>query len=225
MLRRCVLEFTRRWECYLPLTKFTYNNNYQASIQMAPFEALYGRRCRTPMYWSKLDEKRIVGLELVHKTGDKVKMICERLKATLDRQNSYANLKRQDVEYQVGKYVFLKVSPWKKVLRFGCKGKLSPRSIGLYEMVDIIGLIAYQLKLPCELDRIHDVFHVSMLRKYLADPSHVLSADGIEVRPDLTFEEEPMKIVAHEVKVLRRKRTIWSKCCDETIRPMKLLGK
>ncbi|XP_040948660.1 uncharacterized protein [Gossypium hirsutum] len=129
------------------------------------------------------------------------------------------------IEYQVGEYVFLKVSPWKKVLRFGRKGKLSPRFIGTCEVVERIGPIAYQLKLPFELDRIHDVFHVYIVRNYRVDPSHVVSAYGIEVQPDLTYEEEPMKVVAREVKVLQNKKidlvkVLWVNILEDCMEPL-----
>ena len=101
--------------------------------------------------------------------------------------------------------VFLKVSPWKKILRFGKKGKLSPRFIGPYRVLKRVGPVAYQLELPPELNRIHDVFHVSMLRCYRANPAHVMPVAKIEVQTDLTFEEEPVQILARDVKVLRRK--------------------
>nr|XP_009765336.1 PREDICTED: uncharacterized protein LOC104216897 [Nicotiana sylvestris] len=106
----------------------------------------------------------------------------------------------------VGDKVFLKVSPWKKIMRFGQKGKLSPRFIGPYEILERIGPIAYKLALPPELGKIHNVFHVSMLRKYRSDPSHVLPIESIEVNPDLTYEEEPIQILAREIKELRNKR-------------------
>ncbi|XP_016673253.1 uncharacterized protein [Gossypium hirsutum] len=122
-----------------------------------------------------------------------------------DRQKSYTNLKCREIEYSVGDYVFLKVSPWKKLLRFGRKGKLSPRFIGPYRILKGVGLVTYQLELPPELDRIHDVFHVSMLRYYRFDPTHIVPVEEIEIRPDLTFEEEPVQILDREVKVLRKK--------------------
>ncbi|XP_017621985.1 uncharacterized protein LOC108466135 [Gossypium arboreum] len=107
------------WEDYLSLAKFAYSNNYQSSIQMAPYEALYGRRCRTPTCWTELGERRILGPELISDTEDKVKLIRDRLKQASDRQKSYAYQKRKEIEYAVGDYVFLKVSPWKKILKFG----------------------------------------------------------------------------------------------------------
>ena len=132
-------------------------------------------------------------------------MIQDRLKAAHDRQKSYADLKRKEIEFKVGDKVFLKVSPWKKVFRFGRKGKLSPRFIGPYEVIERVGPVAYRLELPQELEKIHNVFHVSMLRRYRSDPSHILSAEAIDLQPDLTFEEEPVEILAYDVKELRRK--------------------
>ncbi|KAA3473726.1 reverse transcriptase [Gossypium australe] len=205
MLRGCVLDFSGSWEEYLPLAEFAYNNSYQASIQMAPYEALYGRKCRTPTCWTELGERQVLGPELVTETENKVKVIRSRLKEASDRQKSYADLKRKEMEYAVGDKVFLKVSPWKKVLRFGRKGKLSPRFIGPYTVVKRVGPVAYQLELPAELNQIHDVFHVSMLRRYRSDPSHVMPVAEIEVNLDLSFEEEPVQILDRDVKVLRRK--------------------
>ncbi|KAG8498138.1 hypothetical protein CXB51_007053 [Gossypium anomalum] len=187
MLRCCILEFEGNWERYLPLIEFAYNNSYQSSIKMASYEAL-----------------------------KKVKVIRDSLKAASGRQKSYADLKRKEIEFQVGDKVFLKVSPWKKVLRFGRKGKLSPRFIGPYEIIERIGPVAYRLALPPELDRIHNVFHVSMLRRYRSDPSHVISPTEVEIQPDMTYSEEPVKILARETKELRNKKinlvkVLWQK--------------
>ena len=123
-------------------------------------------------------------------------MIKERLKVATDRHKSYADMKRKDIRYEIGENVFLKVSPWKKVMRFGKKGKLSHRFIGLYEVIEKVGLVAYKLALPSDLEKIHNVFHVSMLRRYRSNPSHVVSSKTIEQRPYLTYEEEPMEILA-----------------------------
>ncbi|KAL4325990.1 hypothetical protein GQ457_11G026580 [Hibiscus cannabinus] len=135
-------------------------------------------------------------------TTEKVKLICERLKAASDRLKSYADLKRRVIEYLVGDRVFLKVSPWKKVMRFDKKGKLSPRFIGSYEIVEQVGPVAYYLLLPPELERIQDVFHVSMLRRYRSDPSKVMPVEEIELNPDLSYDEEPVEILASDSKVL-----------------------
>ncbi|KAA3466359.1 DNA/RNA polymerase superfamily protein [Gossypium australe] len=167
---------------------------------MAPYEALYGCKCRTPLYWTELRENRI------HiKTEEKVNVIRDCLKAVSDRQKSYANLKQKEIEFQVGDKVFLKVSPWKKVLKFGRKGKLSPHFIGSYEIIETIGPVAYRLALPSKLEKIHDVFDVSMLRRYRSDPSYVIVPTEVEIQPDMTYGEELIKIFAREVKQLRNK--------------------
>ena len=124
-----------------------------------------------------------------------MKMIRERY--------SYADMRRQDIRYEIEEKVFLKVSPWKKVMRFGKKGKLSPRFIKPYEVIE---KVAYKLALPPDLEKIHNVFHVSMLRRYMSYPLHVVSSETIELRPDLTYEEELVEILAREVKELLKKR-------------------
>ena len=163
---------------------------------MAPYEAFYGRKCRTPLCWTELSEKKIIGPDLIQETEEKVKMIGERLKVVTYRQKSYADMKRKDVYYEIGEKVFLKVSPWKKVMRFRRKGKLSPRFIKPYELIEKVDPVAYILALPPELEKIHNVFHVSMLMKYWSDPSQVISSETIELRLDLTYEEEPVEILA-----------------------------
>ena len=118
-------------------------------------------------------------------------------------------MRRKDIGYEIGEKVFLKVSPWKKVMRFEKKGKLSPRFIRPYKVIEKVGPVAYRLALPPELEKIHNVFHVSMLRRYRSDPSHVVSSETIKLRPDFTYEEEPVEILAREVKELRKKRIHW----------------
>ena len=145
---------------------YGYNNSYQTSIAMAPYESLYGRRCRTPICWTELNEHKVIGLDIVKDTEDKVRGIQQRLKVASDLHKSYADLKRKYIVYEVGDKVFLKVSSWRKILRFEKKGKLSPRFISPYEILERIGPVAYRLALPLELAKLHDVFHVSMLWKY-----------------------------------------------------------
>ena len=206
ILRGYVLDFPGSWDRYIPLMEFAYNNSYQSSIGIAPYEALYGRRCRTPMCWTELNKHKIIGLDLVKNTEEKVQIIQQRLKAASDRQKSYANLKRNDIEFEVEDKVFLKVSPWKKILHFGRKGKLSPRFIGPYEILEKVGLVAYRLALPLELAKLHDVFHVSMLRRYRSDESHILPVQDVQVRADLSYDEESKAIMAQEVKQLWNKQ-------------------
>ena len=195
-----MIDYEGSWDRHILLVEFLYNNSFQSSIEMAPYEALYGRKCRTLLCWTELNEKKVIGPDLIQETEEKVKMIRERLKVATDRQKSYADMKRKDIRYEIGEKVFLKVSLWKKVMRFGEKGKLSPRFIGPYEVIEKVGQVAYRLALPLDLEKIHNVFQVLMLRRYRSDPSHVVSLETIELRPDLTYEEEPAEILAQEVK-------------------------
>ena len=143
-----MLDFPESWDRYIPLMEFAYNNGYQSSIGMTPYEALYGRKCRTPISWTDLNEHKVIGPDIVIETKEKVRVNQQRLKETSDKQKSYADLKRKDIEYEVGDKVFLKVSPWRKILRFGKKGKPSPRFIGPYEILERIGPVDYRLALP-----------------------------------------------------------------------------
>ena len=188
------------------MIEFAYNNSFQSSIGMATYEALYGRKCRTPVCWTELNEHKRIGPDIVKDTEEKVQVIRQRLKTASDRQKSYANLKRRDIEYNMGDKVFLKVSPWRKILRFGQRGKLSPRFIGSYEILERIGPVAYRLALPSELAKLHDVFHVSMLQRYRSDESHILPVQEIQVQEDLLYDEEPKTILAQEVKQFRNKQ-------------------
>ena len=206
MLRSCAIDYEGSWDRHIPLVEFVYNNSFQSSIGMAPYEALYGRKCRTPLCWTELSERKVIGPDLIRETKEKVKIIREKLKVATDRQKSYTDMKRKDIRYEVGEKVFLKVSPWKKVMRFGKKGKLSPRFIGPYEVIEKVGPVAYKLALPPDLEKIDNVFHVSMLRRYRSDPTHIVSSETIELRPDLTYEEEPLENMALEVKELRNKK-------------------
>ncbi|KAL4010206.1 hypothetical protein IC575_030459 [Cucumis melo] len=170
ILRACVLQLKGSWDTHLPLMEFAYNNSYQSSIAMTPYEALYGRPCRTLVCWNEVGERKLVGPELVQIATNNIKLIRENLRIAQDRQKSYTDKQRRNLEFQVGDQVFLKLSPWRGVIRFGRKGKLSPRYIGPYQITERVGPGAYRLELPIELARIHDVFHVSMLRKYIPDP-------------------------------------------------------
>ena len=133
-------------------------------------------------------------------------MVKENLRVAQDRQRSYADLHRREISYEVGDKVFLKVSPWKGVARFGKRGKLSPRFIGPYEVLEKVGPVAYKLALPSELAQIHDVFHVSMLRRYRSDPSHVIMGQPIEIKDNLSYIEDPVQILDTKIKQLRNRR-------------------
>nr|GFC89095.1 putative reverse transcriptase domain, ribonuclease H-like domain, aspartic peptidase domain protein [Tanacetum cinerariifolium] len=159
MLRACVIDFGNGWDKHLPLAEFSYNNSYHASIKAAPFEALYGRKCRSPVCWSEVGDAQLTGPELIREMTKMIVQIKNRLLAAPSRQKSYADVRRKPLEFEVGDRVMLKVSPWKGVIRFGKQRKLSPRYIGPFKILSKIGPVAYKLDLPQELHGIHNTFH------------------------------------------------------------------
>lgn len=205
MLRACVIDFGGSWDQFLQLAEFAYNNSYLSSIQMAPYEALYGRRCRSPVGWFEPGGVRLLGTDLVQDALEKVKIIKERLRTMQSRKKCYADKKVRDVSYMVGEKVMLKVSPMNGVMRFGKKGKLSPRFIRPFEVLQRIGEVAYELALPPSVSSVHPVFHVSMLRKYIGDPSHVLDFSTVQLDGDLTYDVEPVAFLGCQVQKLRSK--------------------
>ncbi|GJU07062.1 putative reverse transcriptase domain-containing protein [Tanacetum coccineum] len=210
MLRACVIDFGNGWVKHLPLVEFSYNNSYHASIKAAPFEALYGRKCRSPVCWAEVGQVQLTGPELVQETTERIIQIKQRIQTARDRQKSYAfensDLKRKPMEFQVGDKVMLKVSPWKGVVRFGKRGKLNPRYVGPFKVLKKVGAIAYKLELPQELSRVHNTFHVSNLKKCYSDDPLVVPLEGLQVDDKLYFVEEPVEIMDREVKQLRRSR-------------------
>ncbi|GJU32756.1 putative reverse transcriptase domain-containing protein [Tanacetum coccineum] len=181
MLRACVIDFGKGWVKHLPLAEFSYNNSYHASIKAAPYEALYGRKCQSPVCWAEVREAQLTGPELIQETMEKIVLIKQRMQAAQDRQKSYADRKRKPMEFEVGDRVMLKVSPWKKVVRFGKRGKLNPRYVEPFKVLAKVGKVAYKLELPQELNRVHHTFHVSNLKKCYADEPLVMPLEGIHV--------------------------------------------
>ncbi|KAI3818931.1 hypothetical protein L1987_12753 [Smallanthus sonchifolius] len=206
MLRACVIDFGNKWDTHLPLVEFSYNNSYHTSIKAAPFEALYGRKCRSPLCWTEVGDSQLTGPEIIHETTEKIVQIRDRLKAARDRQKSYADVRRKPLEFQVGDKVLLKVSPWKGVIRFGKRGKLNPRYIGPFEILARVGPVAYKLKLPQALSGVHATFHVSNLKKCLLDETQVIPLEEIQVDDRLHFVEEPVEIMDREVKRMKQSR-------------------
>ncbi|GKC36825.1 putative reverse transcriptase domain-containing protein [Tanacetum coccineum] len=184
MLQACVIDFGKGWERHLPLVEFSYNNSYHASIKAAPFEALYGRKCRSPVCWAEVGDVQLTGPKIIYETSEKIVQIRQRLQAARDRQRSYANVRQKPLEFQVGVCVMLKVSPQKGIIRFRKQGKLNPRYIRPIKILKRVGLVAYTLELPEELSNVHSTFHVSNER--------------------LNFVEEPIEIMDREVKQLRQ---------------------
>jgi hypothetical protein len=186
-LRACVIHYGKDWDKCLSLAEFSYNNSYQSSLKMAPFEALYGRRCRTPLNWSQAGEREIFGPYLVLEAEDRVRVIKKNLEAAQARQKSYHDKRRKPLKFEVRDHVYLKVSPTKGVQSFGIKGKLAPCYIGPYEIKETCGPVAYKLKLPPPMSAIHDVFHVTQLKKCVRLPIEVLSEPELEIEPDLSY--------------------------------------
>nr|GEZ11892.1 putative reverse transcriptase domain-containing protein [Tanacetum cinerariifolium] len=182
MLRAYVIDFGSGWDKHLPLAEFSYNNSYHASIKAAHFEALYGRKCRSPL-------------------------------AARSRQKSYPDVRRKPLEFKVGGRVMLKVSPWKGMIRFGKRGKLSPRYIGPFKILSRIGPVAYKLDLPQELHGIHNTFHVSNLQKCLADEELVIRLDEVKINDKLHFIEEPVEIMDREIEKMESVQDM-SRCRD-----------
>ncbi|GJR14087.1 putative reverse transcriptase domain-containing protein [Tanacetum coccineum] len=176
MLRACVIDFGKGWVKHLPLAEFSYNNSYHASIKATPYEALYGRKYRSPVCWAE------------------------------DRQKTYADLKRKPMEFEVGDRVMLKVSPWKEVVRFGKRGKLNPRYVEPFKVLAKVGKVAYRLELPQELSMVHHTFHMSNLKKCYADKPLAIPLEGIHVDDKLQFMEESVEIMKREIKRLKQSR-------------------
>ncbi|GJY70304.1 putative reverse transcriptase domain-containing protein [Tanacetum coccineum] len=186
MLRACAIDFGKGWVNHLPLVEFSYNNSYHASIKAAPFEALYGQKYRSPVCWTEVGEAQILGPELIQETTEKIIQIKQRMQA------------------RIGDKVMLKVSPWKGVVRFGKRGKLNPRYVGPFKVLEKVGEVSYKLELPEELSRAHNIFHVSNLKKCHADEPLAVPLDGLHLDDNLYFVEEPLEIVGSEVKRLKR---------------------
>ncbi|XP_058219425.1 uncharacterized protein LOC131329998 [Rhododendron vialii] len=184
MLQACVMDFRGSWEDHLPLVEFAYNNSYQSSIEMAPYEALYGRPCRSSVCWTELGKAMLVGLDLIKETSESMRAIPQRLLEAQKRTTEH-------------------VSPRRGLPHFGQKGKLSPHFIGPFDIIEKIGEVAYRLALPPRLLGVHDVFHVSMLQKYEPDLSHILEWSTLELEADASYGEEPIRILDSREQVLR----------------------
>ncbi|GJZ81212.1 putative reverse transcriptase domain-containing protein [Tanacetum coccineum] len=183
MLHACVIDFGKGWDRHLSLVEFSYNNSYHTSIKATPFEALYGRKCRSPVCWA-VGDAQLTGLEI----------------------KSYTDKRHKPLEFQVRDKVMLKVSPWKGVIRFGKRGKLNPRYIGPFKVLSKVGTIAYRLELPDQISRVDSTFQVSNLKECFSDEPLAIPLDEIQIDDKLNFIEEPVEIMDHEVKGLKQIR-------------------
>ncbi|WVZ76224.1 hypothetical protein U9M48_024213, partial [Paspalum notatum var. saurae] len=220
MLRACVLTYSTKWDECLPLAEFAYNNSYQKSLEMAPFEALYGRRCRTPLNWSEPGERVTFGPDLVTQAEEQVRFIQENLKRAQSRQKSYSDRRRRPLVFKEGDHVYLRVSPMKGVHRFGVKGKLAPRYVGPFKISEKCGPVAYRLELPPRLAAVHDIFHVSQLKKCLRVPEEEIDTSQVQIEPDLTYEARPVKVLDQKQRSTRRStvtmyKVLWSEHTEE----------
>ncbi|KAI3523617.1 hypothetical protein L1887_01878 [Cichorium endivia] len=205
MFRACVIHFGGSWDSHLPLAEFSYNNSYHMSIDRAPFEMLYGRKCRTPVCWGEVGQRVLGSTEVVLKTTKLIQKVRERLLMAQSRQKSYADRRRSDLEFQVGDFVLLKMSPWKGVIRFRKRGKLGPSYIGPYRIIVRVAKVAYRLELPEQLSQIHDTFHVSQLRKCITDETTIVPLEDIQVDERLNYVERPIALIERKIKTLQNK--------------------
>jgi hypothetical protein len=205
MLRACALKHGRSWDKSLHYAEFSHNNSYQASLRMAPFEALYERKCRTPLYWNQTGESQLFGPEILQEAEKQVHIIRKNLKIAQSRQKSYADSRRRELIFKVGDSVYLKVSPMRGMKRFKVKRKLSPRYIGPFKILGRKGEVAYQLELPDSLSDVHDVFHVSQLKKCLRVPEEQLPMEELNVSEDLTYSDYPVRILETSRRITKSK--------------------
>jgi hypothetical protein len=191
MLRAYVIEHQRSWDKNLSWVEFSYNNNYKENLKMAPFEVLHERRCGTPINWIELREKVIFGPDLIEEAEAIVSCIQDNLKAAKSRQESYANKRCLPLEFEVGDHVYLRVSPMKDVKRFGMKGKMAPRYIKPFPILEKCGTMAYNLDLPPSLARSSRLFHVSQLNKCLKAPVDVVFPEVTPLEADFDLPRAP----------------------------------
>jgi hypothetical protein len=191
MLRMYVMDKPSKWEDYLHLVEFSYNNEYQASLKMSPFEALYGRKCNTPVSWDNPVDRVVLGPELLKDMEDQMVRIKKNLKATQDRQKIYADKNKTTREFKLGEHVLLKLNPKKSSLKLGSCTKLAPKFCGPFEILDRIGSVAYMLALTASMN-VHNVFHVSLIKEYVHDPNHVIDWHLIQVETEGYFQVQPM---------------------------------
>ncbi|WMV37715.1 hypothetical protein MTR67_031100 [Solanum verrucosum] len=198
MLRACVMDFKGNWDDHLSLIEFAYNNSYHSYTQMALYQALYEIRYRYPIGWFKVVQS------------------C---------QKSYTDVRRRDLEFEVDDWVYLKVSPLKSFMRFGKKGKLNPQYIGPYKISKRVGNVAYELELLSKLAAVHPLYHISMLKKCLGDPTLIVPIEHLVSKDNLSYEEMPVHILDRQIHKLRTKKVALVKVFWRNLLLRKLLGR
>jgi hypothetical protein len=206
MLRDCALQYGRSWDKSLSYAEFSYNNSYQESLKMAPFEMLYGCRCWTLLFWSEAGEQKVFEPDILQEGEKQVRMVRENLWVTQSRQKSYANHRRRELSFKVGGFVYLKVSPMRGLHHFKVRGKLTPRFIRPFKILEKRGEVAYQLELPPQLSHAHDVFHVYQLKKCLRVPEEWLPMEDLDPKEDLSYQEYPINILEMSERITWKKR-------------------
>jgi hypothetical protein len=201
MLRVCALQYGRSWDKSLSYAEFSYNNSYQESLKMAPFEMLYGCRCRTPLFWSETGERKVFRFDILQEAEKQVHMVRENMRVAQSRQKSYADHKRRELSFEVGDFVYLKVSPMRDLRRFKVWGKLASRFILPFKISDKRGEVAYPLELPPQLSNVHNVFHVSQLKKYLRVLEEQILMKDLDAKENLSYKEYPIKILEMSERV------------------------
>jgi hypothetical protein len=206
MLRACALKYGRSWDKSLPYAEFSYNNSYQESLKITLFEMRYGHKCQTPLFWNQTGEQKVFGLEILQEAEKQVHMVRENLRVTQSRQKSYADHRRRELSFDVGDFVYLKVSPMRGLRHFKVRGKLTPRFIGPFKIQKKRCEVLYQLELPPQLSDVHDVFHVSQPKKCLCVPEEQIPMEELDAREDLSYQKYPVKILETSERVTLNKR-------------------
>jgi hypothetical protein len=206
MLRACALQYRRSWDKSLAYAEFSYNNSYRESLKMAPFEMLYGRRCWTPLFWNETGEQKVIGPDILEEAKKQVRMVRENFRVAQSRQKCYTDRRRRELSFEVGDFVYLKVSPMRGLHRFKVRGNLTPRFIGPFKILEKRGEVAYQLELSPQLSDVHDVFHVSQLKKCLRVPEEQIPMEDLDAKEDLSYQEYPVRILETSERVMRNKR-------------------
>jgi hypothetical protein len=205
MLRACALQYGRSWDNSLPYVEFSYNNSYQEILKMASFERLYGRRCQTPLFLSETGEWKVFGPHILQEPMKQVRMVRENLRVAQSRQKSYADHRRGELSFEARDFVYLKVSPMRGLHHFKVQGKLAPRFIGPFKILEKRGEVAYQLELLSQLFDVHDVFHASQLKKCLRVPEEQIPMEDLDAKEDLSYQGYPIKILETSERVTQNK--------------------